>query len=85
MANRPLFSGTPTVEVDQNRYDELVAAEERLYILETAIKNCNFYNAEFEVLKKLFELDKKIDVTPDINNGAIPDTNEGKPPEGENA
>lgn len=77
MPNRPLFTGKSTVEVDQERYDTLVAAEERLYILEKAIQKLNFYNAEFEVFKKLFDLDEKIEL-PSVNN-------EGKAPEGENA
>lgn len=77
MANRPLFSGTPTVEVNQERYDTLVSAEERLYILEKAIQKLNFYNAEFEVFKKLFDLEP-----PKV---AEPVTDEGKAPEGGNA
>ena len=84
MPNRPLFTGKPTVEVNQERYDTLIAAEERLYILETAIQKLNFYNADFETFKRLFNLDEKIEITPDIDL-AITDINEGIAPEGENA
>lgn len=78
MPNRPLLKGAATVEVDQDRYDELVAAEERLYILEKAIQKLNFYHADFEIFKSLFDLNKKI-------KEAEPVTDEGKAPEGENA
>ena len=71
MPNRPLFTGKSTVEVDQERYDTLVAAEERLYVLTKAIQKLNFYNADFELFKRLFDLDEK--------------PNEGIAPEGENA
>ena len=84
MSNRPLFTGKPTVEVDQERYDTLVAAEERLYILAKAIQKLNFYNADFETFKRLFDLDEKLEITPDIDI-SIPNINEGKAPEGENA
>ena len=78
MPNRPLFTGKSTVEVDQERYDTLIAAEERLYILTKAIQKLNFYNADFELFKKLFDL-----YEPPKGNGLV--TDEGKAPEGENA
>ena len=78
MSNRPLFTGKPTVEVDQERYDTLVAAEERLYILTKAIQKLNFYNADFETFKRLFDLYEP-------PKGAEPVTAEGIAPEGENA
>lgn len=78
MPNRPLFKGAAIVEVDQERYDTLIAAEERLYILTKAIQKLNFYNADFEAFKRLFDLDEP-------PKGAEPVTNEGIAPEGENA
>ena len=78
MPNRPLFTGKATVEVDQERYDTLVAAEERLYILEKAIQKLNFYNADFETFKRLFDLDEPPKCVESV-------TAEGKAPEGENA
>lgn len=38
MSNRPILSGTPTVEVDQDRYDELLHKEAQLDIILGLVK-----------------------------------------------
>jgi hypothetical protein len=40
MSSRPILSGTPTVEVNQARYDELLHYEERLNTILKMIKGC---------------------------------------------
>ena len=51
MANRGLFCGNATVEVDMWRYDELLRKEERLNIIENMVKNEISVNEAFTILK----------------------------------
>lgn len=47
-----------TIEINRERYEELVKAEERLRTLETALKSLTFYDRDFEVFKKIFGLNE---------------------------
>ena len=42
------------IEIDRARYEDLIAKEERLNIVENAICNMTFYNGEFELFKTCF-------------------------------
>ena len=46
------------IEVNRERYEELVKAEERLRTLETALKSLDFYDRDFELFKKIFDLNE---------------------------
>lgn len=41
------------IEIDRSRYEELIACEERIRLLEKAIMKCNLY-CDVELLKRLF-------------------------------
>ena len=56
MNTKPLISGESLIEFERKRYDELLAKEERLRTMETAITSLDFYNPDFEVFKRLFGL-----------------------------
>ncbi len=47
------------IRVTSSRYDELIAREERLLTMESALMKLAFYNAEFDLFKKMFGLEKK--------------------------
>lgn len=55
MPNRGILAGAATVEVDLLRYDELLAKEERLRMLESAIKRQSDYSTLLDI-KKVFDL-----------------------------
>lgn len=60
MATQPLFT-TPVFEVTPKRYDELVAKEARLAVLEKALVNMEVYSLQFDTVLKTFGLyDKSI-------------------------
>ena len=42
-----------TLEIERKRYEELIACEERIKLLEKAIMKCNLY-CDVELLKRLF-------------------------------
>ena len=44
------------IEVPQARYEELIAKEERLKILETSIRNSRGFASDIDNLKQMFEL-----------------------------
>lgn len=46
------------IEVNRERYEELVKAEERLRTLEAALKSLDFYDRDFELFKKIFNLNE---------------------------
>lgn len=46
MSNRSLLVGAPTVEVDMDRYDELLRKEEKLDILHRMVINKNPIDVE---------------------------------------
>ena len=60
----PMETGTPTVEllptatvtVEQARYEDLLAKEERLRLLEQSILQHNGYLSDIERIKKLFDI-----------------------------
>lgn len=57
MSTKPLMSGGLLVEVEPKRYDELVRKEERLELLENAIRN-HLYISD---IKKVFALEGAAD------------------------
>ena len=50
-----------TIKVSLDRYEELIAKEERLHTMETAIKKLSFYDRDFELFKNMFDLGGKKD------------------------
>lgn len=55
-----LFKGTTIYEVEPKRYDELIAKEERLKLLEKAISQKRGYET-VEDIKKIFNLKGSIE------------------------
>lgn len=43
--------------IDHARYEELIAAEERLCLLELAVERCNPYSGDLYLIKKIFDLE----------------------------
>lgn len=41
------------IEIDRSRYEELIACEERIRLLEKAVMKCNLY-CDIDLLKRLF-------------------------------
>ena len=67
---KPLISGTPLVEIERSRYDELVAQEEELRLLKIAILNVK-YSSELESIEKIFNITPNIEAkteSEEINN-----------------
>ena len=58
MSTKSLFSGGTLVEIEPRRYDELVAKEERLRLLEKAIADKKNYDSISDI-KTIFNLEKE--------------------------
>lgn len=59
MSMKPIISGGVLFEIEPKRYEELVAKEERLRLLEEAItKRCGYSN--IDELKDIFNLKKEV-------------------------
>lgn len=54
-----LFKGVTIYEVEPKRYDELIAKEERLRLLEEAITRKGEYESIADI-KKIFNLEKEV-------------------------
>ena len=59
MSVKPIMSGGILVEVEPRRYDELVRKEERLNLLENAIKQKDDFS-NIEDIKTIFNLKKEV-------------------------
>lgn len=45
--------------LEKERYAELVAAEERLKLIEKALGSCNLYSGDIHIVKTIFAIDEK--------------------------
>ena len=45
--------------VERDRYEELLAKEERLILLEKAVSKCNPYSGDLYTIKKIFCIDEE--------------------------
>jgi hypothetical protein len=52
---KPLFSGASLIEIERNRYDELLRKEEKLTLLENAICNLSYTSD----IQKMFQLKER--------------------------
>lgn len=57
---KPIFSGPALIEIERDRYDELLAQEEELYRLKKALCAIDPYSSDINLIKTLF------DITPEI-------------------
>ena len=53
------FFNLPTVEIEQGRYERLIAAETELHFLKMALCTSNGYSSDIDRIKEQFNIVKK--------------------------
>lgn len=68
---KPILSGPALIEIERDRYDELLAEEEELYRLKKALREIEPYSSDINLIKNLFDITpeiKEITESEEINN-----------------
>jgi hypothetical protein len=65
---KPLLSGAALIEIERDRYDDLIAQKEELYRLKKALCKIESYSSDINLIKTLFDITSEIKESEETNN-----------------